>query len=81
MNGVQFVEAEDHIAPFLYYVRFSNMAGDTLLRFYFPNPYLDDSSKLTDFQPQRLIVFDKYKDEYVGRDGIVYVKRKRSSSQ
>ena len=38
VTGVQFVEAEDHGVPFLYYVRFSDAKEETLLRVYFPNP-------------------------------------------
>ena len=45
VTGVQFVEAEDHGVPFLYYVRFSDAKEETLLRVYFPNPYLDDDEK------------------------------------
>ena len=55
VTAVQFVEAEDHgFVPFLYYVRFSDAEEQTVMRLYFPNPYLDDDEKRTDFQPERL---------------------------
>ena len=79
VTEVQFVEAEDLIAPFLYYVRFSSFQGDTLLRLYFPNPYLDDCGQIAGFQPERLAMFEKYRDKYVGVKGIIYAKRNKSS--
>ena len=75
VKSAQFVEAEDHGAPVMYYVRFADEAGDTLLRCYFPNPYLDDDEKVTEFQPERLRVFEDYRDRHVGKEGIVFVKR------
>ena len=80
VEGIQFVEAEDHGIPYLYYVRFSNAAGGTMLRCYFPNPYLDDNEQPTDFQPERLRFFEEYRDRYVGQEGIVFVKRPRQAS-
>ena len=77
---IQFVEAEDHGIPFLYYVRFSNSAEDTMIRCYFPNPYLDDDENSTEFQPEKLKVFEEFRDRYVGQDGIVFVKRPRQPS-
>ena len=76
--GIQFVEAEDahhDNIPFLYYVRFSGPSGETLLRSYFPNPYLDENDKRTEFQPARLKVFEQVRDRYVGKDGIEFVRR------
>ena len=79
--GVQFVETEDHgFVPFLYYVRFSDAKEETLLRVYFPNPYLDDNEKPTEFQPERLKLFEDYRDRYVGQGGIVFVKRSRQET-
>ena len=72
---VQFVEAEDHGAPVLYYVRFSDANGETLLRSYFPNPYLNDDEDLTEFQPDRLLAFEEMREKHVGGPDIVYVKR------
>ena len=75
--GVQFVEADDHghSIPKLYYVRFSDAGDETLIRFYFPNPWLDDEEKPTDFQPDRLRLFEEFRERYVQRDGIVAVHR------
>ena len=78
--GVQFVEAEDHGIPFLYYVRFSNAKEETLFRIYFPNPYLDEDEKPTEFQPEKLKLFEDYRDRYVGREGIIFVRRPRQPS-
>lgn len=77
VKGVQFVEAEDHGIPFLYYVRFSDAQGETLFRVYFPNPYLDDHDKPAEFQPEKLKVFEDFRDRHVGRDGIIFAKRPR----
>ena len=76
--GIQFVEAEDihhHHIPFLYYVRLSGPSGETLLRSYFPNPYLDANDKPTEFQPDRLKVFEQVRDRYVGKNGIEFVRK------
>lgn len=76
--GVQFVEATDssHLAiPRLYYVRFSDGVGNTMIRFYFPSPWLDDDERRTEFQPDRLAQFEAIRDRYVGREGIQAVTR------
>ena len=80
ITGVQFVEAEDHGVAFLYYVRFSDKGEATLLRVYFPNPYLDDNETRTEFQPEKLKAFEEFRDRYVGREGIMFVERPRQSS-
>ena len=77
--GAQFVEAEDHGIPFLYYVRFSDDKEETLLRLYFPNPYLDDEEHLVEFQPEKLKLFEEMRDRYVGQEGIIFVRRARQS--
>lgn len=77
VDGVQFVENSDHgheVMPKVYYVRFSATDGVTLIRFYFPNPWLDDDEKPTDFQPERLEFFEQFRDSYVDRGGIVFVQ-------
>ena len=48
ISGIQFVVAESHGDLLSYYVRFSGDEEDTMLRGYFPNPYLD-----SDFQTDR----------------------------
>ena len=73
----QFVEAEDHGVPFLYYLRFSDSEGETIVRAYFPNPYLDDQENVVEFQPERLKLFEEMRDRYVGQEGISFVKRPR----
>ena len=78
VGGVQFVEADDQWhddIPKLYYVRFSDADGSTLVRLYFPNPWLDEEEKPAEFQPEKLRVFDEFRDRYVGRGGIVFVQR------
>ena len=80
VDGVQFVEAEDHGVPFLYYVRFSDADEETVLRCYFPNPYLDGNEKPTEFQPEKLKLFEEFRDRYVGQEGIIFVKRPRQTS-
>ena len=77
VTGIQFVEAEDHGIPFLYYVRFSNDQEETLIRCYFPNPYLDDDDNSAEFQPEKLKLFEEVRDKYVGQDGIIFAKRPR----
>ena len=78
--GVQFVEAEDHGTPYLYYVRFSDPQEDTLMRVYFPNPYLDENDKLADFQPEKLKAFEEYRDRYVDGGAVIFVRRPRQPS-
>ncbi|MCH8110261.1 MAG: hypothetical protein IIB15_09040 [Chloroflexi bacterium] len=77
VDEAQFVEAEDnyHDFPKLYYVRFSDASGNTIIRFYFPNPWLDDNEKRTEFQPEKLKFFEDFRDRYVGEGGIVFVQR------
>ena len=77
IDGVQFVEAEDnlHSFPKLYYVRMSDDRGGTTIRFYFPNPWLDDDERPTDFQPEKLRLFEGVRDRYVGIGGVVFVRR------
>ena len=41
--GIQFVETRTHGERLSYYVRFSGHAEETLLRSYFPNPFLDEN--------------------------------------
>lgn len=75
VTGVQFVEAESHGDLLSYYVRFSNVKEETLLRGYFPNPYLGNDFQRTELQQEKLKVFEAMRDRYVGRDGIVFVHR------
>ena len=80
VTAVQFVEAEDHgFVPFLYYVRFSDADEETVMRLYFPNPWLDDDEQPTEFQPERLRKFEEMRDRYAGSDGITYVQRPRQA--
>ena len=79
VDGAQFVENSNHghesMMAKLYYLRLSGADEATLLRFYFPNPWLDDDERPTEFQPERLRVFEGFCGRYVGRDGIVFVER------
>lgn len=79
VGGAQFVENSNHghesMMPKLYYLRLSGMDEATLLRFYFPNPWLDDDERPTEFQPERLRLFEEFCDRFVGRDGVVFVER------
>jgi hypothetical protein len=75
VGGIQFVEAESHGNLKSYYVRFSKGWEETLVRCYFPNPYLDDSHQRTELQPEKFKEFEAMRDRYVGREGIVFVQR------
>ena len=79
VQGAQFVENSNHghesMMPKLYYLRLSGADAATLLRFYFPNPWLDDDEKPTAFQPERLRLFGDFCDRFVGQDGVVFVER------
>ena len=77
ITGIQFVEAESHGDLLSYYVRLSNAKEETLVRGYFSNPYLDENLNRTDLQPDKLKVFEQTRDQYVGREGIVFVRRPR----
>jgi len=81
VTGIQFVDAESHGDMHSYYIRFSGPEfEDTLVRSYFPNPYLDDNETRTEFQPEKLKAFEEFRDRYVGREGIMFVERPRQSS-
>ena len=74
----QFVDAEDRMhddIPRLFYVRLSDADGNTLIRFYFPNPWLDENEKATEFQPEKLRLFEEFRDRFVGMPGIVFAQR------
>ena len=79
VTGIQFVEAKSHGDLMSYYVRFSNDTSDkeeTLVRSYFPNPYLDAEFNRTELQPEKLRAFEEMRDQYVGREeGIVFAQR------
>ena len=75
VTGIQFVEAQSHGDLLSYYVRFSNAAEETLLRGYFPNPYLDENYQRTDLQPEKLRAFEEMRDRYVGQEGIIFARR------
>ena len=76
VKGIQFVEAESHGGLKSFYVRFSKDWEETLVRCYFPNPYLDNEHNRTEFQPERYQAFLEMRDRYVGREeGVVYVQR------
>ncbi len=79
VKSAQFVEAEDHGAPVLYYVRFSDGKDETILRCYFPNPYLDEDDKRVDFQPEKVKAFEEVRDRHVGKQGVAFVKRAKSN--
>lgn len=75
IKQAQFVEADNHGAPKLYYVRFSNASEETIVRAYFPNPYLDESDKRTEFQTEKLVLFEEVRDRHVNGKDVVFVKR------
>lgn len=75
VTGIQFVEAQSHGDLLSYYVRFSNAAEETLLRGYFPNPYLDENYQRTALQPEKLRAFEEMRDRYVGQEGIIFARR------
>ena len=76
IDGIQVVEAVSHGELKSYYVRFSKDWDETLVRCYFPNPYLDENDKRTEYQPEKYQVFEETRDRYVGRDeAVVYVQR------
>ena len=77
VTGIQFVEAESHGDLLSYYVRFSGDGEATLLRGYFPNPYLDENFKRTELQPEKMQAFNDMRAQYEVRDGIIFVKRPR----
>ena len=82
ITAIQFVEAESHGDLMSYYVRFSNDGDgkeETLVRSYFPNPYLGENFERTELQQEKLEAFEKMRDEYVGREGIVFVKRPKQT--
>lgn len=79
VESAQFVEAEDHghNIPRLYFVRLADARGEALIRFYFPSPWLDSAEKPTEFQPERLKLFEGFRDRYVGRGEVVFSQERR----
>ena len=78
VDGAQFVEAEDRAhdsIPKLYYVRLSAAEGGTVIRFYFPNPWLDEDEKPAEFQPDKLRMFERMRDRYIDKEGIEFARR------
>ena len=78
VDGAQFVEAEDKAhdsIPKLYYARLSAADGGPVIRFYFPNPWLDDDEKPAEFQPDKLRLFERVRDRYVDKEGIAFAQR------
>ena len=76
IDGIQFVEAMSHGDLKSYYVRFSKNWEETLVRCYFPNPYLDDDEKRTELQPDKLQAFAEAKDRWVGKEeNLIFVQR------
>lgn len=83
VTGVQFVVATDDahtVIPKLYYVRLADGVGGTMIRFYFPSPWLDDDERRTEFQPERVAQFEAVRDRFVGREGITAVTRNAPTS-
>ena len=76
IDGIQFVEAVSHGDLKSYYVRFSRNWDETLVRCYYPNPYLDDHENRAAFQPEKLRVFEEARDRWVGQeDNLIFVQR------
>ncbi len=78
VDGAQFVVNSDHgheAMPKLYYLRLSDADGGTLLRFYFPNPWLDDEENPAPFQPERVQAFSDFCARYAEKDGVEFVER------
>ena len=65
--AIQFVETKTHGERLSYYVRFSGHEEQTLLRSYFPNPFLDEDYKPTPLQPDRLKAFTDMRDRIRGQ--------------
>ena len=76
VNGIQFVEGGKPWRPEVFLRAVFQRLGGTLVRCYFPNPYLDDDHQRTEFQPEKYQAFEEMRDRYVGREeGVVYVQR------
>ena len=70
------MEADSHGGLKSFYVRFSRDWEETLVRCYFPNPYLDDNLNRVEYQEEKYGAFVEMRDRYVGREeGVVYVQR------
>ena len=81
VSGVQVVENSDHgheKIPSVFYVRFSDASEETLIRFYFSNPWLNAKEEVTEFQKHKLAVFERFRDKYVGCGGVKSVMRDKT---
>ena len=59
-----------------FHLRFSHQWDETLVRCYFPNPYLDEDEKRTGLQPEKLRAFEESRDRWVGKeDDLIFVER------
>ena len=75
ITGIQFVEAEAHpgegqVQPVFYYVKFLNSEDKTLLRAFFPSPNLDENDELTELHPERIEIYERFRDRFLGREGV-----------
>lgn len=80
VSGVEFVEQDDTLhpnapSPRMYYVRFLSEKDGSPLRCYFPSPWRDEAGNATQFQPERLRLFEALRDRYVGQEGITFQRR------
>ena len=77
VRSVEFVEQEDHgTVPTLYYVSFLDGENETVFQAYFSNPHLDDQQQPTEFQPEKLRLFEEIRDRYVDGEGFTFARRR-----
>ena len=77
IKRVQFVETENQGKPILNYARFSDVSDETIVSAHFPNPYLEDSDNLGDFQPEKLSLFEKMHDRDFNWKDVITVRPPR----
>ena len=83
VSGVQIVESSDHgheNIPKVFYVRFGGASRETLMRFYFSNPWLNEKEEVTEFQKHKLTIFERFRDKYVACAGVEGVTRDKTGS-
>ena len=60
--------------PFLYFLSFKDKDQQTLLSFFFPNPYLNSNTEKSNYQKDREILFESIKNKYSSPPLIKYIE-------
>lgn len=71
---VRFVEEAGGAIPVGHSIRFCDGAGNSLVRAYFPSPYMDEGRNVVPFRTGPLDLFRQFVERYRGRAGVELVQ-------